>query len=241
MAHRFWSVPIVGLFFGCVAGLAFLLADQVFSSLVAALLALLFVHGLNRFLHVDGLSDLGDGLLAGGSKEKKLAAMKDSRSGAGGIAYLFFFESLSVLALAMFANQPLALLFLIPLMAEVLAKNALVACASVGKPSEGMGGIFVRNAKGGTAFASAVLSFFIISVLGYFLKPYSGWSDIWVVVIGLSLVLVSSLVGAVLAKLAMRSFGIVNGDVLGATNEIARPIVLMTLVLVIRCLESVRW
>ncbi len=236
LARTFWTVPLVGLFFGAVAGATFFLANQVFSAFVAALLAILFVHGFNRFLHIDGLSDLGDGLIAGGGKEKKVAAMKDSRSGAGGVAFLFFFEALGIFALASFASERSALWFFAPLAAEVLAKNALVSSASVGKPSQGLGGIFVGGSNGTTASLSAMLSFVILFALALLLLPFTHWSLLLALIICLSLVLVSTAVGWAIARISMRSFGMVNGDVLGATNEIARPVALMALTVVMFCL-----
>ncbi len=240
LARHFWTVPIIGLFFGLVAGVVFFLANDYFTSLVSGLLALLSVHCLNRFLHIDGLSDLGDGLIAGGAREKKVAAMKDSRTGAGGVAFLFFFEALGVFALAMAASEPRAIWFFAPLAAEVLAKNALVTCASEGQPSQGLGGIFVGSSNGYTALFSSALSFVIVLAFAILLSPFTHWSFLSAATIGLALVAVSVAVGWALAKLSMHSFGMVNGDALGATNEIARPIVLLALPVVIKCLESAR-
>jgi len=42
------------------------------------------------------------------------------------------------------------------------------------------------------------------------------------IVIGL---VVSMIVGIMMSKIADRTFGVTNGDILGATNEIARPII----------------
>ena len=75
LSRNFWLTPLVGLFYGLVAGGLFLLLTRAFDGLVSAVLVILVVHGLNRFLHFDGLTDLGDGLIATGSHEKKLAAM----------------------------------------------------------------------------------------------------------------------------------------------------------------------
>jgi adenosylcobinamide-GDP ribazoletransferase len=53
----------------------------------------------------------------------------------------------------------------------------------------------------------------------------------------LSMVLISIVVGYLMARIARRNFGMVNGDVLGATNEIARPMILITMLVVMTCLE----
>ncbi|HPT74691.1 MAG TPA: adenosylcobinamide-GDP ribazoletransferase, partial [Methanomassiliicoccaceae archaeon] len=86
LSRRFWTVPVIGLFYGLVAGTLFYALGHVFNGLIVAAIILLAVHGLNRFLHFDGLIDLGDGLIATGTMEKKMSAMKDTRVGAGGVA-----------------------------------------------------------------------------------------------------------------------------------------------------------
>jgi adenosylcobinamide-GDP ribazoletransferase len=48
--------------------------------------------------------------------------------------------------------------------------------------------------------------------------------------------LVSSIVGLLMSSVAMKNFGAVNGDVMGATNEISRPIVLIALLLLVAAL-----
>ena len=42
-----------------------------FSTLAAGVLALLVVHSLNRFLHFDGLSDFGDGMIVAGTRKRR--------------------------------------------------------------------------------------------------------------------------------------------------------------------------
>jgi adenosylcobinamide-GDP ribazoletransferase len=232
---------VVGLFFGLVAGCLFFILNLLLGSLISAIIALLAVHMLNRFLHIDGLSDLGDGLLAGGSKEKKIAAMKDSRSGVGGVAYLFFFELLAVAAIAQLSGQPQAIWLFAPLAAEVLAKNALLTAAASGESAPGLAGIFVKNTEEKAAAFSLALSLLIIIPIALLLTPFTHWCLFWTLTVCLAMALVSTLVGYIVAKVAMRNFGMVNGDVLGATNEISRPVVLITLLVVVKCLESVPW
>ncbi|MEM0448272.1 MAG: adenosylcobinamide-GDP ribazoletransferase [Methanomassiliicoccales archaeon] len=242
LSRHFYLIPIIGAFFGLVAGGLFLLSNHFLSGLMAAVLTLLLVHALNRFLHIDGLSDLGDGLLAGGGREKKVAVMKDSRSGAGGIAYVLFFELLAVASLAAVGEEDKALWFLAPFVTEVLCKNAVVACAASGRPVEGLGGLFVRNTKGWAPLLSTILSLIIILPLAVSISPLWGCEcPFQMLVIIFSMVLASLMSGLIMAKVAMRNFAMVNGDVLGATNEIARPVILIILLVVLRCFELVQW
>lgn len=223
LSRNFWSVPVVGLFYGLVAGGSFFLFNEVFSSLISAVLVVMLVHGLNRFLHFDGLIDLGDGLVATGAQEKRLAAMKDTRVGAGGVSFGLLFTLLLVSALS---SLPY-LLFFLPLAMEVLAKNALLTAAALGKEREGLGSPFVRNTKRGAVVPSALLSAALLVPVAFLTSPSSFAVSGLVVLISI-MVAASFLTGLVTSSVATRAFGCVNGDVLGATNEIAKSVVLLT-------------
>jgi len=226
LSRHFWLLPLIGLFYGVVAGGALYLLAPVLGPLVSAVLVLLIVHGLNRFLHFDGLIDLGDGFIATGSQEKKLTALKDTRVGAGGVGFGILFTMLQVAALALVAEEAYhpSLLFFLPLAMEVLAKNALVTAAALGKAREGLGSPFVRNTPPLHAALSAVLSFLLLAAV---LVLIGNWYTAYMVPLIVLMVLASSVVSVIVAALAHRSFGCVNGDVLGATNELAKPFVLI--------------
>lgn len=226
LSHHFWLAPMIGLFYGLVAGTALFLLTSVVDPLVSAVIVVLLVHGLNRFLHFDGLIDLGDGLIATGTKEKKLAAMKDTRVGAGGVGFGIMFTLLLVASLSFVAEESPypALVVFLPLAMEVLGKNALVTVAALGKEREGLGSPFVRNSHPAHAALSAILSFILLTTVLILLLELS---PMYLLVLVAMLVLTSSVVGAVMASQAGRSFGCVNGDIMGATNELAKPAVLL--------------
>lgn len=217
-------MPFVGLLYGIVAG-SLLLLIGLLDPLVSAVITLFAIHGLNRFLHFDGLIDLGDGLIATGPHEKRMAAMKDTRVGAGGVGFGLLFSILLIAALAFVVTgaPSAAMVFFLPLAMEVLAKNSMITAAAVGRPREGMGSPFVSNTPPGHALLSAILSFVILlPVLTYL----TAWEPCMALFVAL-LVLASSVTGIVVAAQAKKSFGYVNGDVLGATNELAKPVVLL--------------
>lgn len=225
LSRNFWLTPLIGLFYGLVAGGMFLLLTRAFDGLVSAVLVILVVHGLNRFLHFDGLTDLGDGLIATGPHEKKLAAMKDTRVGAGGVGFGMMFTILTVASLSFVSEAEVAaMLFFLPLAMEVLAKNALVTVAALGKPRAGLGSPFVSNTPKEHALFSALLSFALLAIVLPVVYP-SAW--LYAPALVALMVLASSAVGAVVAAQGRRSFGCVNGDIMGATNELAKPVVLL--------------
>lgn len=46
-------------------------------------------------------------------------------------------------------------------------------------------------------------------------------------------IIVSTITGYYLANISNKTFGMVNGDILGASNEISRPIILLSMALMI--------
>jgi len=225
LSRNFWTAPLIGLFYGLIAGSLFWLLHDVFGGLVSATIVILVVHMLNRFLHFDGLIDLGDGLVATGTQEKRLAAMKDTRVGAGGVSYGVMFTLLIVASLASLPGVA-GLLFFVPLAMEVLAKNGLVSAASLGREREGLGSPFVKNAGTSAMLMSTALSFAIVMLLAtLFVAPRSGF--LVAIFLAFCMVLASVVAGVVVSVIATRAFGCVNGDVMGATNELSKAAVLL--------------
>lgn len=91
--------PLVGLFIGLLLAaiywaLSFILPLPVVIGLVIAALAV-----ITGALHLDGFIDSMDGLFIGGSPEKRLEVMKDSRAGSFGVVGAFLLLLLKFLSL----------------------------------------------------------------------------------------------------------------------------------------------
>ena len=81
--------PFVGLVIGALTWLVWMGASRLFPSLVAGILTLVVWVALTGGLHLDGLADSCDGLLASTSVERRLEIMKDPRLGVfGGIGLI---------------------------------------------------------------------------------------------------------------------------------------------------------
>lgn len=81
--------PIVGLVIGAITWLVWMGTMRIFPPLVAGILTLIVWVTLTGGLHLDGLADCCDGLLASTSVERRLEIMKDPRLGAfGGIGLI---------------------------------------------------------------------------------------------------------------------------------------------------------
>jgi len=80
--------PAVGIFLGLVAWVALWLGSLVAGPLLGAVAALATLALLTGGLHLDGFADCADGLLALGSRERRLEIMRDPRLGAFGVVAL---------------------------------------------------------------------------------------------------------------------------------------------------------
>src|SRR5512145_165372 len=80
--------PFVGLIIGGLTWLGWMGATRYFSPLVAGILTLILWVVLTGGLHLDGLADCCDGLLASTTVERRLEIMKDPRLGTFGVTGL---------------------------------------------------------------------------------------------------------------------------------------------------------
>ncbi len=97
-AVEWW--PVVGLLTGGVAAGVLWCASPVLPGAAAAVLALGARALLTGAFHEDGLGDFFDGMGAGGTRERTLEIMKDSRTGTYGVVGLVLYYALAVALLA---------------------------------------------------------------------------------------------------------------------------------------------
>lgn len=259
MENNFHLAPVIGALFFLILTMEMLLLfilNYYFNFPLGPIIAVVVLATVmlgSKFLHFDGLVDFGDGFAASGDQEKHVTAMKDSNVGAGGLGLAL------IVTLATFAIYSVtggwnsqsfyAMFFIIPA-TEILVKNAMVSAAATGTPGNGMASEQVRKADSDTMFKSTGISALLL-VLGLLMTTAIIWiinevhmtywsgslignisfyltSMFIAVVVGL---IMSMVVGIMMSKTADRTFGSTSGDILGATNEIARPIVAVTMIL----------
>lgn len=90
----------VGLLVGLALGAAWWGANELWPPLLAAILVVALDATLTGMLHLDGLADSGDGLLAPMGRERRLEVMRDPSIGAFGVVTLATVLLLRVGALA---------------------------------------------------------------------------------------------------------------------------------------------
>ncbi len=215
LMKHIYLFPVVGAFLGIIFAAAGFASLIIFPPVLASLVIIISIYYFTGFNHIDGLADFGDGIAAHGSREKKIAAMRDTAVGTGGIifcmlAILGLFSSIFFIA----ENRmffPLALLA-----AETSAKQSMVTVAAFGRSiHKGFGAMTVENTKksdfiAGMAFSGAVCYL----SLGL---P------------GIGALMASQFAGLFVLNTANRHFGGVSGDVVGASNEIGRLAALLLL------------
>ncbi len=213
-ARHPWLYPLAGWVTGGIAAvLAFLVAPR--SPALAAGAALAAALLVTGFHHLDGLLDFGDGLMAHGSREKRVAALTDRAIGAGGVGLGITVTLVAYAALS--SAQPV---WAAILAGEVLARLGLAWITVAGRPfREGIHATLHRGARPAHGIYTLVFLLPLFLVL-----PYG------TILLGAG---VTGLTVAGVIALAVRLFGGVNGDVAGATQEIVRALVIATLVLVI--------
>jgi adenosylcobinamide-GDP ribazoletransferase len=92
--------PLIGLLLGLLLlGAGLLLSGRTSPELTAAILVTLLAM-LTGGLHLDGVADCSDALGVFGDRERRLAVMKDPRSGALGVVALVLALALKLLALS---------------------------------------------------------------------------------------------------------------------------------------------
>jgi len=236
MDRKMWMVPLVGSLYGLIAAVMMTALVQFINPLVASVMTFFAVFAFNRFLHIDGTIDTGDGLVVAGTREDHLRALKDSRIGAGGMAFALMIILMNI---AMAASVPILLIAIVLFSAEVLAKVGMTSAAAFGEPGDGMAGNSVRNTSASSLLLSVILATLLIVAFGAIIYVLGEYTTLPVALPGHYIVLllvsliVSILAGVMMSAIAKRNFGMVNGDVLGATNEITRAVVILTFLIFI--------
>jgi adenosylcobinamide-GDP ribazoletransferase len=220
--------PLVGGAIGALLGLLWWGLAKAWPPGVAAALVVAADLGLTGMLHVDGLVDSADGLLPPHlSHERRLAVMKESTSGAFGIA-----SAVAVLLLrwvGLVAIKP-SILLLVGIWAGSRTIMAVVATTvPYARPEGGLASAFIEPDQGndpskrrsGRARRNSVL----VGSLGAIVAL--GFCIAWRPIAGAVTVLVEVAAATLVVWFARRRIGGFTGDVLGAAGIVAETLALV--------------
>jgi adenosylcobinamide-GDP ribazoletransferase len=210
LMRHVYVFPLVGVALGAILGGLAYLAGQVFSANLLAVVVIAIIYKLCGINHIDGLADFGDGVIAHGPREKKVAAMKDVSLGTGGAVFIVI---VLLAEFAVLSDTPLALLPLSLVVAEVAAKEAMICFAAFSTSlQKGFGQIMIER----TGLRQFLIGLAISSILcAAILGP-----------LGLASLAAAQAAAYYLVLVAKRNFGGSTGDGIGATNEVARAVAL---------------
>jgi adenosylcobinamide-GDP ribazoletransferase len=211
-ARHSYIYPCAGYIIGgVIALLVFFIADRTIAAAVA-IAGLFLITGVHHF---DGLLDLGDGLMAHGDREKRIRALTDRQVGAGGVA-----AGIAVTLLLFAGLMVSSSIIVAVIIGEVCAKFSMAFLTAYGTPfREGMHSYLHKFSKPYFPFIAAL---FCIPLV---LLPVS--------LLQISAAVFSMvLCPALLLIISKRMFGGINGDVVGASNEITRACVILIMTLI---------
>ena len=222
-ARHQYLFPVVGILIGVIASITGIFSMRFFSREIGALITILSIYSVTGLIHLDGLSDFSDGLMASGSKQEKISAMKDVSTGIGGIfsvvfvllTLFFVISNLGEIVTTVGVHENIFMYQFgcAVIMSEVSAKLSMNTCIFLGRQmSDGIGSLFISNSTFKKYCVAVALSILVGIILTgfYFIVVLTGVATAIVVV-----------------RLAHKNFGGVNGDALGASNEVSRILTLL--------------
>ncbi len=207
VAKNMYLFPVAGALIGLIIGASGYGLSLFLQPLITGLIltgALAIITGIH---HTDALCDFADGIMAKGTKEKKLQAMRDPAVGSAGVMTVVLYVAGMILAISMIKGFAL---FEAILLSELMAKLSMVIQANRGLSAwQGLSSPFTLSMKDPRKLAVAALLAIAPAVL------LAGITGVFVVIscVGLSFLLLA---------IANRSFGGISGDVFGASNELVR-------------------
>jgi adenosylcobinamide-GDP ribazoletransferase len=202
--------PIVGAIVGSLVWLVGWSAGQVFASWLAAALAVAAWAIITGGLHLDGLADCCDGLLAPVEAQQRRQIMRDPRVGVFGAIGLILFLVLKIGALQQVLSGPTGAAIIL---ATVLGRVSILWLArQPAARAGGMGADFAQQI-GRRAPLLASLPVLVLALL-------YGWR-------GVAAVVAALLATAGVLGFARRRIGGVSGDVYGLTLESVELAVLL--------------
>lgn len=212
--------PLAVLPLGAVVGLVVWAGGRLdLPALAVAFAALAALAVGSRALHLDGLSDVADGLTSSYDRERSLAVMKSGTAGPAGVAALVLVLGAQAAALTTFVSFGGEVRPAVVAGAAVCASRAAlwISACTLAPPArpDGLGVTFTRRVP----VVVAVLGWAVLAALAALVDPVRGPVSVAAAAVAV----------AVLTWHAVRRFGGVTGDVFGAGIEVALAVLLVGL------------
>jgi adenosylcobinamide-GDP ribazoletransferase len=219
--------PLVGAFQGIIAALGAFFLAQVFPLEVVSGLVILLLIATNGGFHLDGLADTFDAVAVKSTgdgdrdREKRLAVMKDSATGAIGVVAIVMAILLKYLLISSVfrkgdSESTAYLLFLMP----VFSRWTMIPVMAHGRPArdEGLGRMFIDGTGPKILLLSSLLVAAVYSLATVLFGLSPVLSALAFFIISVLLLYGFSLLWTVFCN---RRFGGLTGDTTGAVAEIS--------------------
>jgi adenosylcobinamide-GDP ribazoletransferase len=208
--------PLVGLMLGGVLAGADLLLAYVFPAEVRSALVLTLWIVLTGALHFDGLLDSMDGLLGGGTPERRMQIMRDERTGAyaaaaGALILLTMFSSLNAIEPTRWAAL---------LLAPVLGRCGITLSVVMFPYAReaGLGRDIKDHVSGGQAVGALLTTLMVVGGVAWKLQSLTA----------LAALVISLVVWGLATLFILRRIPGMTGDTYGAITMLIEASVLLT-------------
>lgn len=212
--------PVAVLPLGVAVGLVCWLGGRLeLPGLAVAFAAIAVLAVGSRALHLDGLSDVADGLTSSYDRERSLAVMKSGTAGPAGVAAVVLVLGAQAAGLSWFVLPGGDVRSAVVAGAAVCASRAAlwITCCTLAPPArdDGLGLTFTRRVP----VPVALVGWLGLAALAMLVDPLRGPVT----------VAVAALLAVALTAHAVRRFGGVTGDVFGAAIELTLAVLLVGL------------
>lgn len=210
IANKMHFFPLAGAMIGSlIGGLAYGISFYLQPPLIGFFITGAFVI-ITGVQHTDALADFADGLMAKGSKDIKYKAMHDPAVGSAGVSSIILYIMGMIISISSFHHG--IRLFTSIVAAEVIAKYVMVLQSYRGLSAwEGFSSPFTRAMKDRRKILSATAVTLPIVYFfggGYYAGPIS---------LGVAVA-----IATIIRHVSNKTLGGLSGDVIGASNELAR-------------------
>jgi len=206
--------PIAGALIGLISGAIYLaLLHLGVQGNISAWITIFFQLAVTGGLHEDGLADMADGLASGRSKEQKLAIMRDSRIGSYGVLALITMISLRANIISGFTSGSATLLVFI---AASACSRAFLTILMQILPFARCDGLAVMADRPGFSqtVTACVIGCVLLFAAGKIMAAFAAIAMLAVIYLYLK-------------TIALRNFGGITGDVLGAAQQVSETSILL--------------
>jgi len=203
--------PLIGAAIGALGAAIYLGLERAIPDSLAALLTVAFWTAITGVLHEDGLADVADALRAGRTQEKMHAILKDSRVGSYGAVAIVLSIVARWQAIEHLAGGRVLEIFIA---SQTVPRVAMVALAWVSRPA----GTGLGLAFSSTLSTSAALLAIAQGIAAAFLCGARA---------GGAIIIAAYLLIRIARWYFYRRIGGVNGDCLGATEQVLEIFILV--------------